>query len=511
MSAPPTLRVINGGTDTGSPSPGPDPDKTLSIRILVIDDERALRESCRTFLRSEGYTVDVCGEGNEALDLLGRRTFDIVMIDQYMSGISGARLLEICLAKHRDTLAIVMTGNPSVESSLQVLRAGAWDYLTKPFTPTQLQILIGRAAHTVLASRERDEAREAVRSEWGTSEKLRILGSAPTFRRVIEQAHTVARTNASVFITGESGTGKEVIAQFIHHHSRRNNRPLVAVNCAALPESLLESEMFGHQKGAFTGALRDKPGLLEIAHGSTMFLDEVLEMSKPIQAKLLRVIQDGVLRRVGSENTDAVVSCRFISATNHDPKKATDSGVFRQDLFYRLYVVPLSLPPLRERPEDIPLLANHFLTHHWDQHRERGEKRPVLSERALQELIRYPWPGNVRELQNLIEHLVVLAKPGTQIQADELPFVGREPRAEPAHAAPAGGSTAECELYHVARERALAEFERGYFIPLVSRAGGNVSRAARMAGIERTTLYRLMEKHAFQPPSKLSEADAAEA
>src|SRR6185295_15902081 len=315
--------------------------------------------------------------------------------------------------------------------------------------------------YNVLKNREQVTGQAVQLPEWGAGDKFKILGNAPAFRRALEQAYSVARTNASVFITGESGTGKEVIAQFIHHHSRRSGRPLVAINCAALPETLLESEMFGHQKGAFTGAMRDKPGLLEIANGGTMFLDEVLEMSKPIQAKLLRVIQDGVVRRVGSENTEAVVNCRFICATNVDPKKAIESGVLRQDLFYRLYVVPLHLPPLRERQEDIPLLANHFLAHHWEQHRGPGEKRPVLSDGAMQELMEHRWPGNVRELQNLIEHLVVQAKPGSLVEASDLPFVGREKSAEPIYTPPPASSD-EYELYHVARERALMEFQRRY-------------------------------------------------
>lgn len=474
-----------------------DGDAKRSVRILVIDDERTLRESCRTFLSNEGYRVEVCGKGDEALSLLNRRTFDIVLIDQYMSDVPGAKLLEVCLDKHRDTIAIVMTGNPSVSASLDALRAGAWDYLTKPFSATQLAILIGRATHTVLVTRETQAMNAATAREMGNSDKVQLLGVAPAFRRAIELARKVARTDASVFLTGDSGTGKELVAQFIHHHSRRRSRPMVSLNCAALPESLLESEMFGHRKGSFTGAVRDKPGLLETANGGTMFLDEVTEMSIPIQAKLLRVVQDGVVRRVGSEKTDSVVNVRFISATNMDVLAAMESGRLRHDLFYRLHVVPIALPRLRDRQADIPLLVNYFLRHYWLRHRDPTSPPPELSEATLRALHAYDWPGNVRELQNLIEHLVVLAEPGSKIQAHDLPFIGQNGPPVGDTAISASGPVDE-QLYHAARDRVLADFERRYLTALLTRAAGNMSKAARIAGVDRTTLYRLMEKQKMQ-------------
>jgi DNA-binding NtrC family response regulator len=484
-----------------------DPEAKLGLRVLVIDDERTLRESCRTFLNTEGYTVEACGKGDEAFDLLSRRAFDIVLIDQYMSDVPGVQLLEACLKKNPDTIAIVMTGNPSVEASLGALRAGAWDYLPKPFAAAQLQILVGRAAHTVLVARETRKRHAAAAREFGHSDKVTVLGVAPAFRRAIELARKVARTNASVFLTGESGTGKELIAQFIHYYSRRASRPLVAINCAALPESLLESEMFGHRKGAFTGAVRDKPGLLETANGGTMLLDEVTEMSKPIQAKLLRVIQDGVVRRVGSETIDAVVNVRFIAATNRDPKDATEEGILREDLFYRLRVVPIVLPSLRQRQEDIPLLADHFLRYYWTEHRDSGQPLPQLSPGAIRALCSYGWPGNVRELQNLIEHVVVLTEPGSVIETSQLPFIGGELGLADEATVEVGGSLGE-EPYHTARERVLTEFERRYLTALVNRAGGNMSKAARVAGVDRTTLYRLMEKHGLQRETIMIESDS---
>src|SRR5436309_222761 len=328
-------------------------------------------------------------------------------------------------------------------------------------------------------------------------DKITLLGTAPAFRRAIELARKVAPTDASVFITGESGSGKEMIAQFIHHHSRRSSRPFVAINCAALPEGLLESEMFGHRKGAFTGAVRDKPGLLEAANGGTLFLDELIEMSKPIQAKLLRVIQDGVVRRVGSETTDAVVNVRFIAATNSDPEEAVKAGTLREDLYYRLRVVPIQVPPLRDRPEDIPLLAEYFLSTYWIRHRNKGAPFPKLSDAAIRALCGHNWRGNVRELQNAIEHVAVIVEPGTEIRPEDLQLTGEGESRATANPASLISTLLE-ESYHAARDRVIAQFERQYLTWLVNRAGGNMSKAARIAGVDRTTLYRLMERHGLQ-------------
>src|SRR5206468_10563817 len=371
-----------------------------------------------------------------------------------------------------DLIAIMMTGNPSVESSIEALRQGAWDYIPKPFSAQHLQITIGRAVHTVLVGQETRDQRanpERIREQ---SDEIKLLGTSAAFRRVIELARRVAPTDASVFITGESGVGKELVAQFIHEHSRRSSRPFVAVNCAALPEALLESEMFGHRKGAFTGAVRDKPGLLETANGGTLFLDELIDMPKAIQAKLLRVIQDGVVRRVGSEATDALVNVRFIAATNGDPETAIKAGELREDLYYRLRVVPIHLPALRERPDDIPLLAEHFLTSAWARHRRWDEPRPRLTEAAERALAAHTWRGNVRELQNVIEHTAVLTEPGREIQPDDLPLSGDNGSATAELATPLFTPMLHDEGYHEARDRVIRQFERQYLTALVARAAG---------------------------------------
>jgi DNA-binding NtrC family response regulator len=483
----------------GSESAARDPlsipgDVKASIRILLVDDERTLRESCASVLQMDGYNVTLIGRGEEAVDTVKRRKFDIILVDLYMSQVSGLQILQAALEAFKDTIVVVMTGNPSVTSSIEALRAGAWDYLPKPFSATHLQVLIGRASHAVMVSREAQDLRLQLMKQNGHSDKIALIGISPPFRKAVELARKVAGTDASVFISGESGTGKEVIAQFIHQNSRRAHKPIVPINCAALPEGLLESELFGHRKGSFTGADRDKPGLLETANGGTLFLDELTEMSMPLQAKLLRVIQDGVVRRVGSEQVDAVVDVRFVSATNRDPQAAVDEGALRSDLFYRLRVVPISLPPLRKRQEDIPLLANHFLTYYWHRHRQMGDRVPRLSEGSIGFLRSRAWRGNVRELQNVIEHVAVLAEPDQVIQPNDIPIYDDATDWPSEAAAPAGVMD---EAYHTAKDRVVAQFEREYLGRLVSRAGGNMSKAARLASIDRTTLYRLMDKHEF--------------
>jgi DNA-binding NtrC family response regulator len=470
-----------------------------TIRILVIDDDRTLREGCASLLQVEGYSVSVSGRGDEAIEMLRRSPYDIVLCDLCMTPVSGVEILKAALDIRPDTIVVMMTGNPSVASSVETLRMGAWDYIPKPFSGTHLQVLFGRAAHAVLARRDEDSARDSLLESGGNSDKLTLLGSSASFRRAVDLARKVASTDASVMLVGESGTGKELIAQFLHQHSRRAARSLVPINCAAMPEQLLESEMFGHRKGAFTGADRDKVGLLEMANNGTFFLDELTEMPLALQAKLLRVIQDGVVRRVGSEQHDSVVDVRFVSATNRDPREAIKSKHLREDLYYRLNVVRITLPPLRDRVEDIPILANHFLVQFWNRHHSARDGRPRLSASAMDFLMSRPWRGNVRELQNVIEHLVVLAEPDSEIGIDHLPMDQEWARHSGQIEAVTTVSPSLLDnAYHVAKDHVLAHFEEEYVTRLVARASGNVSRAARLASVDRTTLYRLLQRHGFR-------------
>ncbi len=508
----PDLRSAASSADSASPGAAP------ALRILVVDDDRTLREGCANILRLDGHHVVAFGRGEEAIDAAERQHFDIALVDLYMTPISGMDVLRAITAASRDTLVVVMTGNPTVASSLDALRAGAWDYLPKPFSASHLQVLVGRAAHAARGGRSPRELRSEVGSTAATSapnsagrspaaaaeasppratgdSSDTLIGDSAALRQAVAMARRVAPADASVMIFGESGTGKEVIANFIHRHSRRAARKMIAINCAAIPGALLESEMFGHKKGAFTGADRDKVGLLETADGGTLFLDELGEMPMPLQAKLLRVLQDGVVRRVGSERQDAVVNVRFIAATNRDPHEAVKQGLLREDLFYRLCVVPIKLPPLRQRPDDVAALAQHFLERFWRRHRAAGSARPTFSTSALAFLQSRPWRGNVRELQNVIEHVTVVAEAGRPIEAEDIPLYEEQAAEDGASAVPAG---LYAEAFHAAKEQLVTHFEREYLNRLSTRAAGNMSRAARLAGVDRTTLYRLMEKHGMR-------------
>jgi len=466
------------------------PDRATGLRILVVDDDRTLRDGCASVLQMDGHVVTSTGRSEEALEMVRRRKFDLVLVDLYMTPISGIEVLKAAVDAHKNVIVVVMTGNPSVASSLEALRAGAWDYLPKPFSASHLQVMVGRAGHAVTSSATK-EIKPSLVTQNGAGEPMALLGISPSFKKAVDLAQKVAGTDASVMISGESGTGKEMIAQFIHKHSRRTARKLVPLNCAAMPDNLLESEMFGYRKGAFTGADRDKAGLLEVANGGTLFLDELTEMTMPLQAKLLRVLQDGVVRRLGSEVQDAVVDVRFISATNRDPMEAVQQGILREDLFYRLRVVPIKLPPLRKRLEDIPLLAEFFLKQSWERHRNDGAP-PALTADTIIFLQSRPWRGNVRELQNVIEHVAVIADGARAISPADIPVYDDAP----ASAEDSGLPTAIMnEAFHVAKDNLVAHFEKQYLASLTSRTGGNMSKAARLAGIDRTTLYRLMEKH----------------
>ena len=489
--APPAPDEIEG--PLGIPA-APPPSRSR-IRVAIVDDDRTLREGCASVLRVEGYNVTVLGRGDEAIEALQRTHFDIMLVDVCMTPVSGIDILKAVMASSPSTLVVLMTGNPSLSLSIEAMQIGAWDYLPKPYSGTQLQLLLGRAAHVVAARQEQEEIAGGVLSLPGMRGKTSIFGSAPAFQQATDLARRVATTSASVMIVGETGTGKELLAQLVHRTSRRASMPLVPVNCAAIPEQLLESEMFGHRKGSFTGADRDRMGLLEAADGGTLFLDELTEMSLGLQAKMLRVVQDGVVRRVGSEQTDTVVDVRFIAATNRDPQEAIRDKKLREDLFYRLNVVQICIPPLRERVEDIPVLANNFLRLFWTRHRSAKEALPVFSDDALDFMAARPWRGNVRELQNFVEYLSVVALPGSKIQVNHLPL---EQQFEPSPESSSGVALPLNAGYHASKEQVLAAFEKKYVTRLVARASGNMSRAARLASVDRTTLYRLLERHGLR-------------
>jgi DNA-binding NtrC family response regulator len=490
------LTLLTHDRTSGRSDAAPSSDDSSDVRVLIVDDEETLRESCASVLSHDGYAVSTSGVAREAQNLLRHNVFDVLLLDWYMSEIPGCELLPLALAANPLTRVIAVTGKPTLASSLEAIRIGAWAYLPKPFSAVQLAILVGQAAHATLVARESIRQAQELEQVGENSDKIRLLGLAPAFRSAIARARKVAPTDASVMLTGESGSGKELFAQFIHHHSRRAARPFLAVNCAALPEPLLESEMFGHRRGAFTGAIRDKPGLLEAADGGTLMLDELIEMPRPIQAKLLRAIQDGVVRRVGSESADAVVNVRFIAATNREPEKAVLDGSLREDLYYRLGVVPIHVPSLRERPEDIELLAVSFLGHYWRKYRGTDVPPPRLSKSAIGALRTHPWPGNVRELQNVMEQAVVFLEPATEVRVEDLPF--------PTLATAAPDAVLGADLiaadngYYDARDKVLAKFDKQFLTRVILRTGGNLSKAARQAGVDRTTFYRLMERHGLQ-------------
>jgi DNA-binding NtrC family response regulator len=460
-----------------------------SISVLIVDDEELLVKSCAQILSSEGYHIFSEGRGRNALDVVRRHRPEIILSDIHLPDVDGMELLKEIRRISPETLVIMITGFATVDSSVEAIRAGAYDYIPKPFTATQLRILIGRAAQQVKLVRDNALLRDQLRRQYSFEN---IVGTSDSIQKVFSVVSRVAPTEASIFISGESGTGKELIARAIHTSSRRADRPFVAINCAALPDNLLESELFGHEKGAFTGADTQRRGLLEVAAGGTFFLDEISEMSLDLQAKLLRVVQERRIRRLGGEE-EIPIDVRWVSATNRDPEKAVKEGQIRQDLFFRLNVVPLKLPPLRTRRDDIPALAQHFLRR-FAQEYDRSQIR--FSQEALRKLCEYDWPGNIRELQNAVERVVSLCAPGEEIGKDDLPEeilsgVGR------------GGGRAFATIsadqpFHDAKAEAVSAFEKEYLRELLDRHGGNISKAARTAGIDRKTIHRMLVKYQLE-------------
>jgi DNA-binding NtrC family response regulator len=400
-----------------------------------------------------------------------------------MPGKDGLELLHHIRRIDEELPVIVMTAYGTVSTAVEAMRAGAYDYILKPFDLEEMRAVVGRALAMQKLLRQSRYLQEELEAKYQFED---IIGKSPRMQAVFKLISQVAPTKSTVLISGDSGTGKELIARAIHFHSPREKEPLIVVNCAALPETLLESELFGHVKGAFTGAHRDRRGRFELADGGTIFLDEVGAMSLNLQAKLLRVLQEKEFERVGGTGS-IPVDVRIIAATNQDLKKAIEEGTFREDLYYRLNVVPIHLPPLRERKDDIPLLAYHFLRR-YSQELKKDIKE--IAPEAMELMLNYNWPGNIRELENAIERAIVLGT-GERLSADTLPL--------PLANGPALRNTAANLSYQEAKKEVLQSFEKSFFSKILSKAGGNVSQAARLARLDRKNLYRKMKELNLTP------------
>jgi two-component system response regulator AtoC len=447
-------------------------------RVLIVDDEPAMLENCQRLLAPEGYACRTLADPTRAREVLAEARPDVLLLDMRMPGVDGMTVLAAALADDPILPVIIMTAFATVPSAVQAIREGAFDYIAKPFTGDQLVVAVARAVRYRGLKIENRQLREEMARTPGAEQ---IVGSSPEILRLLDQIRRVAPTDANVVITGESGTGKELVARSLHALSGRRTGPFVPVDSAALPEPLLESELFGHERGAFTGAVVRKNGLLAEADGGTVFLDEVAELSTGLQSKLLRVLEERKLRRVGGTAL-LDVNIRLIAATNAPLEAAVASGAFRADLYYRLNVVQLVVPPLRSRRGDTPLLAHTFLAQYA---RSLGREPPRISPEACDVLERHPWPGNVRELRNLCQRLVVFDEDGLVTMAD-LP--------EPLRGwnAPAAGE-AGVPPYEDARTSAMTQFRTSYVRRLLAQHDGNVSRAARAAGLSRRTLHRWLE------------------
>jgi two-component system response regulator PilR (NtrC family) len=445
-----------------------------TARILVVDDERSLREFLEIFFRREGYGVATAASVEEAQVAVAADDFDVVISDVKLAGASGLELLRSVKETAPDTVVIMITAFATTENAIEAMKQGAYDYITKPFKVDELRLVIEKALEKKLLSDENQRLRTALRSRTRS-----LVGSSQAMRRVHDLIAQVATTKTNVLVSGESGTGKELVARGVHELSERRDKPFIAVNCGAIPENLLESELFGHVRGAFTGAVANKPGLVETADGGTLFLDEIGELPQSLQVKLLRLIQEKTLRRVGG-NHDQRVDVRIVAATNRDLAAEAQAGRFREDLYYRLNVIQIPLPALRERMEDVPVLVQHFLDKY---RRELGKNVTSLSPAAMEKILTHPFPGNVRELENLIERAVALAR-GPMLDVDVLPasVLERTPAAKAAPAPPAGANLDEI----------LASYERGLLTDALQRAGGVKKRAAKLLGISfRSFRYRL--------------------
>lgn len=463
--------------DAGALRPAP--------RVLVVDDERSMREMLNIVLKREGYEVVLAESGEAAVAALERAPFDLLISDIKMPDMSGVDVLRAAKRIDPDILGIMITAFASTESAIEAMRLGACDYLSKPFDIDLLKMKVREKVE----NRHLKQENVLLKRSLGMSHQFsNIIGRSETMLAVFKMIETVARTNSTILLTGESGTGKGLVAQAVHYNSLRRDKPMVALNCGALPEALLESEMFGHMRGAFTGADTNKKGLLEVAEKGTIFLDEIGEMSQVMQVKLLRVLQERRFRRVGGlEELQADI--RVIAATNQDLTKAVAEGRFREDLFYRINVIPIALPPLRERREDIPLLAEHFLAKYSEQ-----MEKPVtaISTPAMDLLTKHDWPGNIRELENVIERAVALES-AAAIQPENLPPAVRSavpraplPQAVATEVLPEGGLDLEARVQ---------EIERGYISQALEREHGVQVKAAELLGMSFRSFRYYVKKY----------------
>jgi DNA-binding NtrC family response regulator len=446
----------------------------MRARVLVVEDEDIVRQLLMGLLRDEGYDIDAVASGEDALRALDRELYDIVLLDLNLPGMHGMNVLSAAPALQTDAQFIVMTAFGSVDNAVEAMKLGAYDYVNKPFRTEELLLTLQRALQETQLRREVAQLRRHA----ATGVRARIIGRAPAMERMFDLVERVAPTRATVLITGETGTGKELVARAIHELSDRARRPFVAINCSALPESLLESELFGHTKGSFTGAIATKRGLFEEAGGGTLFLDEISAIPHSIQVKLLRVLQDRKLHRVGGTQPISV-DFRLVAATNVDLAEEVRAGRFREDLFYRMNVFPVRVPPLRERQSDIPLLANYFRVRFAQ---ENGVEAPAITPDTMNRLMEYPWPGNVRELENYIERAVIMHS-----GARNMPFE-----------APASDTSQSGQHFVDAARRqrwTMERLEREYILDVLQQTDGHRGNAAEILGIDRRTLYRKLKQY----------------